>query len=287
MMEEKKTKRLEWESLLKQLQEERDIKSQDIRSAIEGLITLSRNLLRPGAESDPKFCRQKSSDKKFRSQLWRFSSVRRLLLASGWVRDEDEETEDGRVYPVIRLATNEYLKDLIHLLLEHRGVTPLANEWVQASKIEQTLDEEAALRQAEKLKLAKERNEAHRTALEEKRKQKELADLIKIQQKDDQERLRIRQPLPNKVYMDRLYKTRALPNSGHPFVPKRGVINPGLSPFPLVSHAVPTPGPTPGLDPHAEEGELDPETDTEPTRSESEESDDEPQNEGGHVLGRE
>lgn len=70
--------------------------SADLRDAIETMVTVTRKLMPENAK--PKYSVVKISKPRFRDNVWRHESAKRLLLATGWVQDSEGADNE----PIIR-----------------------------------------------------------------------------------------------------------------------------------------------------------------------------------------
>jgi hypothetical protein len=116
---------------LELLELEPNISRNDLRTCLETLITIFRNI---DSNNDLKFRKIRIKNKSFHQKVWKYSSAKNFLLTSGWV--QDTETEDNQIHEIIRFdESNNCLKTSLKLLIDKRDIKPDSNQWTLNNKL--------------------------------------------------------------------------------------------------------------------------------------------------------
>jgi hypothetical protein len=125
---------------LKSLELELNMSRNELRTCLETMITIFRNI---DSNNDLKFRKIRIKNKSFHQKVWKYSSAKNFLFTSGWV--QDIETEDNQIHEIIRLdSKNNCVKTSLKLLIDKRDIKPNSNEW--------TLDNKLLINNSNKLK---------------------------------------------------------------------------------------------------------------------------------------
>ena len=108
---------------VKEMKNDNNVNRNDLRTIIETLITIYKNLL---TKNDEKSRKINTNNSNFQNRVWRHSSAKQLLLSCGW----SQTLNDFIVFDDKDINVSECLKSLV----ANRDIRPDSKDWINSER---------------------------------------------------------------------------------------------------------------------------------------------------------